>query len=125
MVILVTILGNLVPMNTTDSDEEESNKDRRSDGADTDSEAADDIGPGTVQFKCISVARDYLTPGNTPNRPSLQGINTDRGAPRTRLPPLRAELGRCVNVYNNNTFTWSGTSGVLGCTGQRRVAPAE
>jgi hypothetical protein len=24
---------------------------------------------------------------------------------------------------NNNTFTWSGPSGVLGCTGQRRVAP--
>jgi hypothetical protein len=23
----------------------------------------------------------------------------------------------------NNTFTWSGPSGVLGCTGQRRVAP--
>jgi hypothetical protein len=25
---------------------------------------------------------------------------------------------------NNNTFTWSGPSGVLDCTGQRRVAPA-
>jgi hypothetical protein len=25
---------------------------------------------------------------------------------------------------NNNTFTWSGPSGVLGCIGQRRVAPA-
>jgi hypothetical protein len=24
---------------------------------------------------------------------------------------------------NTNTFTWSGPSGVLGCTGQRRVAP--
>jgi hypothetical protein len=24
---------------------------------------------------------------------------------------------------NNNTFTWSGPSGVLGCTGQRRSAP--
>jgi hypothetical protein len=25
---------------------------------------------------------------------------------------------------NNNTFTWSGPSGVLDCTGQRRIAPA-
>jgi hypothetical protein len=25
---------------------------------------------------------------------------------------------------NNNTFTWYGPSGVLGCIGQRRVAPA-
>jgi hypothetical protein len=30
----------------------------------------------------------------------------------------------CVH-HNNNTFTWSGPSGVLDCTGQRRVAPAE
>jgi hypothetical protein len=28
------------------------------------------------------------------------------------------------SINNNNTFTWSGPSGVLGCTGQRRVAPA-
>jgi hypothetical protein len=26
---------------------------------------------------------------------------------------------------NNNTFTWSGPSGVVGFTGQRRVAPLE
>jgi hypothetical protein len=42
-------------------------------------------------------------------------------------------LGRDVRYFvandeveaanNNNTFTWSGPSGVLGCTGQRRVAP--
>jgi hypothetical protein len=25
---------------------------------------------------------------------------------------------------NDNTFTWSGPSGVFGCIGQRRVAPA-
>jgi hypothetical protein len=27
------------------------------------------------------------------------------------------------NSDNNNTFTWSGPSGVLGCTGQRPVGP--
>jgi hypothetical protein len=28
------------------------------------------------------------------------------------------------NANNNNTFTWSSPSGVLGCTGQGPVAPA-
>jgi hypothetical protein len=26
--------------------------------------------------------------------------------------------------HNNNTFTWSGPSGVFGCTGQRPIGPA-
>jgi hypothetical protein len=35
--------------------------------------------------------------------------------------PLRFSVSLC---QNNNTFTWSGPSGVLDCAGQRRVAPA-
>jgi hypothetical protein len=31
--------------------------------------------------------------------------------------------GNSQFANNNNTFTWSGPSGVLGCTGQRREAP--
>jgi hypothetical protein len=38
---------------------------------------------------------------------------------------LHTPRGTTVTLDNdNNTFAWSGHSGVLGCTGQRRVAPA-
>jgi hypothetical protein len=40
----------------------------------------------------------------------------------TLLEPLLSL--RLRMSYNNNTFTWSGPSGVIGCTGQRRLAPA-
>jgi hypothetical protein len=38
---------------------------------------------------------------------------------------MKSVIGkRRVTHHNNNTFTWSGPSGVLDCTGERRVAPA-
>jgi hypothetical protein len=46
---------------------------------------------------------------------------------RVILPSVCAVFAGVGNVYNlannnNNTFTWSGPSGVGGCTGQARVA---
>jgi hypothetical protein len=52
-----------------------------------------------------------------------QGSTTDRGV----RPMQHLSEGYDVadgTLNNNNTFTWSGPSGVLGCTGQRPVAPA-